>query len=241
MYFADNMRVKAFFSLLLALSIAGTAIAQMIHGEALGMTDRQPLAEVTITNIHNDISITTPENGSFAIVASAGQLLEFRKKGYKVTRVRVPDGFMPSFFRIIMEQTVTPPSEMYADKGWRYDSKEDSIAFHDLYEQQLNYPRMSTFEKIRSPFSALSKQNRMTWQFQEDYSRFEKEKYVDFTFNKELITKVTGLTGDSLDHYMRRFRPTYEQLRAMNDYAYFTFIKGSVHRFRNVTQPRGAQ
>lgn len=235
------MTAKAFSVLFTLLFIAGTAWAQIIHGEALDMDTKAPIEGVEIENIYNNVRIKTIADGSFVISASSGQLLEFSKAGYKLTRVRIPNGYVPPYFRIILERGLTPRSDIYEEKSNRYDYKKDSIRYREMFQQQLDFPRMSTFEKIKSPFSAMSSKNRMTWQFQEDYSNFEKEKYVDFTFNKELIGKITGLTGDSLNKYMVRFRPSYEQLRSMNDYTFFTYIKTSVHRFRTPYRPRGIQ
>jgi hypothetical protein len=228
------MTAKAFTVLFTLLFIAGTAWSQIIHGEALDMDTKAPIEGVEIENIYNNVRISTITDGSFVISAASGQLLEFSKPGYKLTRVRIPHGYVPSYFRIILERGLTPRSDIY-------ENKKDSIRYREMFQQQLDFPRMSTFEKIKSPFSALSAKNRMTWQFQEDYSNFEKEKYVDFTFNKDLIGKITGLTGDSLSKYMVRFRPSYEQLRSMNDYTFFTYIKTSVHRFRTPNRPRGIQ
>jgi len=234
------MTAKAFTVLFTLLFIAGTAWSQIIHGEALDMDTKAPIEGVEIENIYNNVRISTITDGSFVISAASGQLLEFSKPGYKLTRVRIPHGYVPSYFRIILERGLTPRSDIY-EKSNRYDNKKDSIRYREMFQQQLDFPRMSTFEKIKSPFSALSAKNRMTWQFQEDYSNFEKEKYVDFTFNKDLIGKITGLNGDSLSKYMVRFRPSYEQLRSMNDYTFFTYIKTSVHRFRTPNRPRGIQ
>ncbi len=234
------MTAKAFTVLFTLLFIAGTALAQIIHGEALDMDTKAPIEGVEIENIYNNVRISTIADGSFVISAASGQLLEFSKPGYKLTRVRIPHGFVPSYFRIILERGLTPRSDIY-EKSNRYDNKKDSIRYREMFQQQLDFPRMSTFEKIKSPFSALSAKNRMTWQFQEDYSNFEKEKYVDFTFNKDLVGKITGLSGDSLSKYMVRYRPSYEQLRSMNDYTFFTYIKTSVHRFRTPNRPRGIQ
>ena len=87
----------------------------------------------------------------------------------------------------------------------------------------------------------MSGRNREIWRFQETYNSTEQEKYVDRTFNAELVTKFTGLTGDSLKYYMVKYRPTYVQLKGMNDYSFFTFIKKTVHSYRARTTPRGAQ
>jgi hypothetical protein len=224
---------------LLVLFFGNVAIAQIIRGEALEMDSNKPLDGVAIENIYTNVNITTLADGSFVIAGAPDQLLEFRKEGYKVTRVRIPRGYLPSFFRIILEKGYTTPLD--SKEGNRYDPKKDSIRFREMYRQQLDFPRLSAVEKIKSPFSALSKKNRMTWQFQEDYTNFEKEKYVDFTFNKDLVTRITGLSGDSLNKYMNRFRPSYEQLRGMSDYAFYTYVKTSVRRYRTPNVPRGAQ
>jgi hypothetical protein len=235
------MPARAFLVVLWIMLLAGTASSQIIYGEALDLDNKKPIEGVVIDNIYTNVSITTAADGSFVISAASGQLLEFRKPGFKVTRVRIPAGYMPSYFRIIMERGITPPSDIYVSNSNRYDNRRDSIKFRQFFEHQLDFPKMSAMEKIKSPFSALSKRNRMIWQFQEDYSNFEKEKYVDFTFNPKLVTNMTGLTGDSLASYMRRFRPTYEQLQGMNDYTFFTYIKSSVHRYRSFTLPTTAQ
>lgn len=235
------MLFRAIFSLSLVFINAGFAFSQIIHGEALDMDNKKPIEGVIIENIYNNVTITTIADGSFVISAASGELLEFKKPGFKVTRVRIPHGYLPSYFRIIMERGITPPSDIYASKSNRYDNKQDSIRFREFFQHQLDFPRMSAIEKIKSPFSAMSKKNRMIWQFQEDYTNFEKEKYVDFTFNRDLVNKMTGLSGDSLNNYMRRFRPSYDQLRGMNDYTFFTYIKTSVHRFRTRDVPRSSQ
>lgn len=235
------MPARAFALFLLLSFTSQLAQAQIIHGEALDMDRKKPIEGVAIENIYTNIAITTVSDGTFVIAAAAGQLLEFKKPGYKVTRVRIPHGDMPAYFRIIMERGITPPSDIYAANSNRYDNRRDSLRFYELYKHELDFPKMSTMEKIRSPFSALSKKNRQIWEFQEDYSNNEKEKYIDQTFNRNLITKITGLSGDSLTTYMRRYRPSYDQLRGMNDYAFFHYIKTGVHRFRNITTPRSAQ
>jgi len=87
----------------------------------------------------------------------------------------------------------------------------------------------------------MSKKNREIWQFQDDFNEFEKEKYVDKTFTETVITKYTGLQGDSLHYFMRRYRPSYELLRSMNDYTFYNFLKTSVYRYRTYNTPRNPQ
>lgn len=227
--------------LLLPLLFAFTALAQTIRGEVLDKDDKRPIADMSISNIHTGLVITTDDHGAFIIAASGGQLLEFKKNGYKTVRVRIPLGLVPPFFRILVSRGIPEIMNDNVARSIRYDYTQDSIRYHDIYAFELDYPRLSGMDIIAHPFSALDPRNREIWRFQDEYNAFEKEKYVDRTFNESVITRFTGLTGDSLHYYMRHFRPTYEQLRNMNDYTFFNFIKTTVHKYRNLSTPRGAQ
>ena len=235
------MPARSLLSLLLVLLLRATAMSQTIHGEVLAMDDKKPMADVAIENIYTGLTVSSSEQGAFVIAGSGGQLLEFKRPGYKTARVRIPQGYVPAYFRIIMQKGLSPIENRYAGETNRYDPKDDSIRYRELYKHELDFPKMSAVEKMNHPFSAMSARNREIWQFQDDYAEFEKEKYVDKTFNAGVITKFTGLKGDSLTVFMRRYRPTYEQLRSMNDYAFYNFVKGSVHHFRTKNTPRGAQ
>ncbi len=237
------MPAKASLLLLLLCLFGIPAIAQTIHGEVLDMENKKPLTGVEILNIYTMLDISSDEQGAFIIAATGGQLLEFKKPGYKTARVRVPQGYIPSYFRIIMKKGLSEinKDKNYAARTGRYDYKEDSIRYHELYKTELEFPKLSGYQVVQSPFSAMSKKNREIWQFQDDYSEFEKEKYVDKTFTEEVITKYTGLQGDSLHYFMRRYRPSYDQLRAMNDYAFYNFVKSSVYRYRSYNTPRNSQ
>lgn len=217
---------------LLFLSLPG--IAQIIHGEVLDMDSKQPIPGVQIENIYNNIRITSALNGGFSIAGSSGELLEFRIPGYKVTRVRIPHGYVPPWFRIILEHPAKPPVE---ESGYR----RDSIKAREMYAGVLDFPRMSTIEKIKSPFSAMSKYNQQVWEFQDRFKEGEKEKYINHVFNRDMVSHITGLNNDSLTKFMVRFRPSYEQLQQMNEYTFYNYIKTSARRFRNVDRPVNAQ
>jgi len=235
------MPARALFVMLFVCLTRFTAVAQAIRGEVLDMQDKHPVEGVRIENIYTALDISTDGQGAFLIAATGGQLLEFKKPGYKTVRVRVPQGYIPPYFRIIMKRGISELQDISITHSNRYDYHDDSIRFHELYKHELDFPKLSSIDMIAHPFSALSGKNKEIWRFQDDYDYFEKEKYVDKTFSEEVVTRFTGLKGDSLHYFMRRYRPTYEQLRTMNDYAFFNFIKFSAHSYRNQYTPRGAQ
>lgn len=234
------VRVSLFVLLLCVLGFP--AVAQTIRGDVMDMDTKKPISAVDIQNIYTLLNITTDDQGGFIIAANSGQLLEFKKTGYKTARVRVPQGYVPPYFRILLKKGI---SEINQDiilvHNNRYDYTEDSIRYHELYKTALDFPKLSGLGVVQSPFSALSKKNREVWQFQDDYKEFEREKYVDKTFNAELITKFTGLKGDSLRYFMRRYRPSYEQLKAMNDYSFYNFIQSNARRYRSPDRPVNGQ
>ena len=227
------MPKRLLFLFLLALLMRTTAGAQTIKGDIIDMGNHQPVANVDVINIYTGMDILSDNGGNFFIAATKGQLLEFRRVGYKTARVRIPQGDVPPYFKIIMQKGANQqPPQYVAGASKRYDYTEDSLRFHDIYKHELDFPRMNTLDVIEHPFSALSKRSQEIWHFQDDYEYTEQQKYIDNTFNPKLITEMTGLKGDSLRYYMRRYRPTYEQLRTMNDYAFFNFIKRSVETYR---------
>lgn len=210
----------------------GRMHAASITGEVIDMEDRAALSDVTIWNIHTNSSAYTDSNGHFTIMASSDQLLEFKKLGYKTVRFRVPGGTIPPYFKIIMQKgPIVLPEFNIMDHERNY--KKDSLEYYELYKNALEFPTLTGLDMIRHPFSALSKRNRQIWAFQKEYTVFEQQKYVDYTFNEKLITSLTGLTGDSLHYYMRRFRPTYEQLRGMNEYSFYSYIKEAAIFYRS--------
>lgn len=224
------MRLAALLSLFFLCLWGGTISAQIIHGEVVDIDTKQPIPGVQIENIYNNVRIASGVDGGFVIAGNSGELLEFRIPGYKVTRVRIPHGYVPKWFRIILEHPAKPPIE---EEGY----KRDSIKAREMYAGVLDFPRMSTIEKIKSPFTANSKYNKQVWEFQDRFIEGEHEKYIDRAFNPQMVTQITGLTNDSLVKFMRRFRPSYEQLQSMNEYTFYNYIKTSARRFRGVDRP----
>lgn len=206
--------------------------AQPMEGHVLDVGKGSPVQGVEIRNIHTDENIHTNGEGHFLVSVEPGQLVEFRKQGYKVLRVRIPDGKRPSYFKVMMQKAGTDVVDYMHTRGAAPDYKTDSMRYYALYKETLEYPRLTGYQVVQHPFSAMSKKNRQIWAFQEEYQFYQEQKYIDYTFNPKLVSRVTGLEGDSLQTYMQIFRPTYAQLRSMNEYTYFNYIKQTAELYR---------
>lgn len=222
---------KHFLFYILWIGCITTGFAQQIKGVVQDHDEQNALANAQLVNIYNNNTIFTDSNGHFSIEARKGELIEIRLAGYKTTRFRISQGHIPPFFKIYMDKIVVLNTDRYAYSNLT-QYQIDSIKSHELYRAALDYPRMSAFEQIESPFTALSRSNQMKWRFQESYALFEQEKYIDFTFNENLIRQLTGLEGADLSKYMKRYRPSYDALRNMSLYDYYSYIRYTAERYR---------
>jgi hypothetical protein len=60
----------------------------------------------------------------------------------------------------------------------------------------------------------------------------EKEKFVDHRFSEYIVKKVTHLTGEELDSFMVRYRPSYEFCAKATDYDFFDYIKIAFKQYK---------
>lgn len=60
----------------------------------------------------------------------------------------------------------------------------------------------------------------------------EKEKYVEHRFSEYTVKKITHLTGNELDSFMVRYRPSYEFCVKATDYDFFDYIKIALKQYK---------
>jgi hypothetical protein len=82
------------------------------------------------------------------------------------------------------------------------------------------------------------KRNKSMLAFQERLLQEEREKFVDHRFNKALVRRLTQLTGNELDSFMRVYRPTYEFTQSAADYDFQLYIKIAHNRFSRGLPPQ---
>lgn len=206
--------------------------AQPMHGHVMDVGSNEPVEGVCILNIYTEEKTHSNPEGEFSVEIEAGQLVEFRKQGYKILRVRVPQGKRPTYFKVMMQRAGTDVVDYVNSRGAAPDYKTDSMRYYALYKETLEMPRLNGVDAVQHPFSAMSKKNRQIWAFQDEYRFYQEQKYIDYTFNPKLVSNITSLQGDSLQAYMELFRPTYDQLRGMSEYAYYNYIKRTAELYR---------
>jgi len=218
--------------LLCFLFCSDIAGALTIKGRVYDVKNNKPIADAEVMNIYTNESLITDSTGNFIIHVEKGQLVEFRKLGYNIARVRIESEMIAPFYNIGMKEGAIELSEVQIWQRGKGTWKVDSARTAETYKQAIEHYKLEGFDVIQHPFDALSKRNRQIWAFQKRYEAFEKEKFIDYVFNERLIAQLTKLGSDSMQVYMRLYRPMYGQIKSWTDYEFYDYIKKSVAEFR---------
>ena len=211
---------------------ANFAFAQtMIKGEIKDFANNQNMGNVNIRNIYTLKGMTTIDDGKFEIVVKKGELVEFSKVGYQTLRIRIKNEQEPSYYNLIMSRVSIILREVDI-KGKPIDFKKDSVKFRESYDLVLRKPKKEEIDMRSMPLAMLSKKNRQEWAFQEMYTVWEQEKYIDFVFNDKLVHKITYLENEDLAFFIKKYRPSYTFLRSASEYEFLDYIKQSYYLFK---------
>ena len=103
-----------------------------------------------------------------------------------------------------------------------------------VYQRALEMYKLEGMDILQHPFDAMSKRNRQIWAFQKHYEFWEGQKFVDYVFNEKLIGQLTNLSKDSIQLYMRVYRPSYNLIKSFyNDYEFYEYIKETATIFQS--------
>lgn len=212
----------SFFSLIVFCSLMSSqAFALVMKGKVYDRETKQPLMGINIVNTYTQMVFVTDSTGQFSINVENGQMIEFQKMGYQIARVRINGSDLP-FYSIGLRKGAYEIPEVNI-KGHNFQS--DSLENREIYKWAIDHYTLEGMDVIYHPFDALSKRNRQIWAFQKRFQYFEKQKFIDYVFNDELIEKITGLKGDALLTYKKAYRPQYEQIKTWSTYEFYDYIK----------------
>lgn len=208
-------------ALLCSLAAIPESLALTMKGRVYDYKTNEPMANVNVVNTFTDAGMTTDSTGLFTMEVERGHLIEFRRIGYKVSRVRIEQTQLP-YYNIAMREGAIDLMEVEIT-GNNY--KLDSIEKRETYKWAIEHYKLSGLDVIQHPFDALSKRNRQIWAFQKHYEYFEKEKFINYVFNERLIRQLTNMDSTRTAEYMYYYRPTYDQLKAWTEYEFYDYIK----------------
>ncbi len=215
---------------------------QKITGFVTDKGTRQPVSGALVSA--GGAKAYTNLSGGFEIAITAlSDSLKISHFAYKTCTIAV--GKVVTVLHIELEPTVISLNTVtiHGDRDFKKDSIENRIA----YAKQFNYKGPTVMDAFtgnsnKQPgdlisinplilIAALTKKSTPEYKFNKILIRDEHEQYVDEHFNKGIVSRVTGLSGDTLSVFLTQYRPTYQFVLKATDYDMEVYIKESWRKF----------
>lgn len=227
------------------LLLAAAASAQYrIQGTVFDSSRQHPLEAVSVLSTSGSGTITDA-NGHYNIMVSEQDSIWFSYLGkptQKFPVLRIAD---ISQFNISLQVGITVMREL---KIRPRNYREDSLQNRQDYAKVFNFqkPNIGTMTSMGPSGAGIDinelirafqfRKNRSMQRFQDRLIAQEQEKYVDYRFSKALVLRLTGLSGEAQEVFMKAYRPAYEFALYASDYDFQAYIKES---FKMWSRQRG--
>ncbi len=198
---------------------------------------KQRLNRVSITNLRTNETVYNNSKGEFSIAVKPGDFLISKLNNYKNDTLKISN---QTALIIYLQRLAIPlPEVLFKDSVLQAKAKyeETKKAFNQAVrlgnnKDILNISNGNVGLGIDAIWSAFSKEGKNARRLMEIMERDYQNNMIDQIFNKDLVSRVTGLKGDQLLVFMLNFRPSYAFVMQANEYALGSFIKQAYMRFK---------
>ena len=229
--------------LFILLSACVSAHAQILTGKILADSTERPIAATLITHSGQT---TSNNNGEFVVrVSGVGDTIRVFAIGYKPLFYPVKSTKQEHLVIHLKPNTILLNDVLI--KAERNHQK-DSLDRRTDYSQVFNYQPAKIKDAFIAPpsnvpfafvsidlltvFNALTKNSDPKYKLKELLLKDEQADYLASRFNRGLITRTTGLKGDSLNMFIDKYYPTVDWLNKASDYDIMVYIKTKVVELR---------
>jgi hypothetical protein len=200
-----------------------------VTGVVMDVDTRHRLGKVFIYNPSNDEGVFNNARGEFKIEAQPGDILIAAVEAFYVDTVRVPENKLV-VFTLKRSSILLPEVSVVMTQSPEARRKANMEKFSSAYAKGAKGDVFSvgptgagvSIDAIYNLFSKDAKNARkLQGIIEEDY----RQSVIDFRFSKELVQRVTGLSGDTLLDFMSLYRPSYTFIAQANDYQITQYIQ----------------
>lgn len=205
--------------------IAGFAVnAQTMTGIIADAQTGIPLYGVTIVNTATQVSTYSDEDGAFTISAKTGEEVAFSFLGYKDGRRNMPPTAGTLKVRIELEPSSIQLNEVVIRPDYT-PYQIDSVRRHSTYQRALARQKSNFMSPVSMLAEKVNGRSKQLYNFQKNFNKWENERYIDSRYTPELVTKLTGLRGDSIGQFMTAHPMPYDYARAASDVELMMWIR----------------
>lgn len=224
----------SFFLLLLLISKTAFCQATTISGTVYDITKKTPVEYVSVLSTAGKGTVTD-SLGKYSLTLKETDSLYFSYLNKPTPRYAVKDIQNPGSFDISILRKVKELTGVFVkQRNYHFDSLENRTEYEKIFNYQKPGLKTSMFPSGGNVAVGLDldelinmfkfKKNKRMLAFKNRLEQDEKEKYVDYRYNKGLVKKLTGLSLPEIDSFMVEYRPTYEMATQFNDLEFGQFI-----------------
>ena len=228
--------------LLLALCVLGflrVSGQQFLTGKIYKANSTEHLVSVSIHNITQQRYDLSEEDGSYRIQAAPGDHISFSSVGYKADTMTVTASFLTAAYPVYLDVRAQTLQSVRVGQfsNYQLDSMDRRKEYAWVYDHE-NTPHVArdrqgadgvgvTLNIFRNTSTAAKQRIKLSKRLEKE----EEEFYVDSRYNKDYVTKITRLKGDSLADFMRRYRPSYDYCRKAATVDILVYINDSYKQY----------
>lgn len=212
---------------------------QFLTGKIYKKSSTEVLLSVSIHNITEQRYDLSEEDGSYKIQAAPGDHIAFSSVGYKADTLTVTASLLtadcPIYLDIRAQELQAVRVGQYSN--YQLDSMDRRKEYAWVYEHD-NTPHFArdrqgadgvgiTMNIFRNSSSAAKQRIHL----EKRLAKEEEDYYVDYRYNKDYVSRITHLKGDSLRQFMQRYRPSYDYCRKAANVDILVYISDSYKQF----------
>ena len=176
--------------------------------------------------------------GNFRIAAEQGDTVLFTSAGYKADTVIVSAYMLAEPFDIYMEPHVVTLAAVHVGSLSNYQM--DSLERWKDYDWLAPKSKIKLTDKERHgdgvgiSFSPQFKtdEDRQKARLKKRLDQEEEEFFIDFRFSKEYVTRLTHFKGDTLQLFMKQYRPSYDFCRDASSQDMLLYVNDNMKKFK---------
>jgi hypothetical protein len=226
-----------FVLFLLLSSLTGSA-QQFLTGKIYKKNSTEVLVSVSIHNISAQRYDLSEENGSYRIQVVPGDHVSFSSVGYMSDTVTITAAMLTAEYPVYLDIRAQTLKAVRVGEfsNYQLDSMDRRKEYSWVYDHG-NTPRMEHERKgdgvgvTLNIFRNASAKEKQREKLQKRLAKEEEEYYIDSRYNKDYVTKITHLKGDSLQQFMQKYRPSYDYCRRAANVDILVYINDSYKQY----------
>jgi hypothetical protein len=228
----------AFWVALTLLSFNGMAQQFYLTGRIHKEGGIEVLVSVSVHNLTRQKYNLSDQGGNFKIQAIDGDVMVFSSAGYLSDTLVVTTTMLGGPNDIGMEPRIVPlPAvEVGGLSNYQLDSLERRQDYAWVYDRGaaplVDKQRQGDGVGVNLNLPFNSSEDRERKKLKKRLIQEEQQYYIDSRFTREYVVKLTKLEGDSLQHYMVQYRPSYAFCRTATNQDILLWINDSFKKYK---------